>query len=64
MKCHYIVDRGKRILIPGCMGTAAHNDRFYCTCSDIKKDRLQILEEKVVKIEKQLTLINKNHEKD
>ena len=53
MRCYYtyVKDIGK-ILIPGCMGVAVHNDIDYCTCksnSDYnfeKKEYNRILKEK------------------
>ena len=56
MKCHYINNKeiGK-VLIPGCIGTAVHNDIEYCTCSSYKKPSTKkLLEERV----KELELIN------
>lgn len=33
MKCHYTyTENGEKVLIPGCMGTAAHGDISFCTC--------------------------------
>ena len=33
MRCHYTYDEeAGKVLIPGCMGTAAHGDIAFCTC--------------------------------
>ena len=33
MRCHYTYDeKAGKVLIPGCMGTAAHGDIAFCTC--------------------------------
>ena len=57
--CHHIKDRGERILIPGCMGTAVYGIER-CTCphpgiknAEIRKRRIQIekLEEEIREIE-------------
>lgn len=35
MKCHYTYDeKAGKVLIPGCIGTAAHGDIAFCTCRD------------------------------
>ena len=49
MRCHYVTDRGKKILIPGCMGVAVNQDINYCTC---KPKRFETHESRILKLEK------------
>jgi len=56
MKCHYINDKiAGRVLIPGCMGTAVHNDKSYCTCHVSHKS----MEERVSKLEDEIKQLKK-----
>jgi hypothetical protein len=49
MKCHYVYDKiAGKVLIPGCMGVAVHQDKSYCTCSVKYKEPLEY---KVLKLE-------------
>ena len=52
MKCHYINDKkAGRVLIPGCMGTAAMGIEN-CTCND--RANSKSMEERVSKLEDQV----------
>jgi len=53
MKCHYITDKeiGK-LLIPGCWGVAIHYDIDFCHCPNHQKSRIEILEDRISKLEK------------
>ncbi len=54
--CYYIVDRGKRVLIPGCWGTVHSGDMADCHCvRPSKEDRLTKLEKAVEELQKRLT---------
>jgi hypothetical protein len=56
MKCYYHKHRTLgRILIPGCMGVAIHQDIFFCTCPTYSKDRTQVLEGKIQRLEERVT---------
>ena len=58
MKCHYIHDKiAGKVLIPGCMGVAVHNDISYCTCSSTHKS----MEERVSKLEEELNKLKSNY---
>lgn len=59
--CHHITHEGEKILIPGCMGTAAFG-LHRCTCShpgvknaEIRKRKIQIdkLQEEIEELEMQ-----------
>lgn len=62
--CHYIRDGARRVLIPGCFGTAGHcwSDRpmFYCTChkrlkwSPIFKRKIERIEWRIENLRKRL----------
>ncbi len=54
MRCHYVIDKGVRVLIPGCLGMAVYDEWDHCTCSNLNTDRIQRLEKRVERIEKQL----------
>jgi len=66
MKCHYINDKiAGRVLIPGCMATAIHNDEFYCTCHFRNKgmdERLEKLEEETKKLKKLIKILTNKTE--
>ena len=55
MRCHYWthIDK-KKYLIPGCMSVVISNDISDCTCPKNGKSILQLLEEKVNKLEKRI----------
>jgi len=54
MRCHTIIDQGKRIEIPGCMGAAVYGKRG-CTCPKrTKADEIQELRKRIEAIENRL----------
>jgi len=58
MRCYYEYVEGLgKVLIPGCMGVAVHNDIRYCTCSprrETLENRVRKLEIEVTKLQKQI----------
>lgn len=57
MVCRYVNDPiAGRVLIPGCMGVAVHNDMSYCTC---KSNNSESHEDRIDKLEKQVRELKK-----
>ena len=52
-RCGYYVVEGHRVWIPHCWGSVVWG-KHRCTCGSDKKDRLQLLEERIERLEEQL----------
>lgn len=53
--CHFETRGGKRIFIPGCIAGAAHGfDKCTCNYRKDKRNRMDILEKRIEKLEKLL----------
>lgn len=60
MRCHYWTHTdNKKYLIPECMSVVMSNDISDCTCPKNSKSRLQLLEEKVQRLEKRIKNLEK-----
>lgn len=59
MKCHYVTDHGKRVLIPGCMSVAVSNNIEDCCCTSNEKT----IEQRIFALEKKVNELIKQSEK-
>lgn len=58
MPCHFIKDKqAGKVLIPDCIGVSVYNDLDYCTCSKRKKTEVEILSDKIQKLENEINIL-------
>lgn len=54
MKCHFFNHNGEKYFIPGCWPAVLSGSTKDCSCPRHKKDRVQVLEEKILKMERRI----------